>query len=575
MEAVKVDDNDELDNLRRQNSELKGLLLRSLKEQIRLNDMKLEDFPKDLQDDPEFFLEVCSWYDLPKRWKDDAAVACSALNTQCIYKLCGQFINSISSNDRPLRWKDLPYHLKVDKEVLLHAIRTHHGPCWEDFPFQFQTDTDCLYTALCYERIKFKDVPSDLQRNHQEIALFGVQHKLIQADECPCLDREFLKRTLLEGELKWKRLPVALKTDVNFAKSICFANKELPDQILSHVVELRHDPWFWRKLLHSPELGKDFTRIKFKHLFKKYGSIEFCSDHDFMIDICRECPSVFTLVERSLASDRNFLELVLEQNAAVLQFLSHETQQLHGDLVIKAIPNLSWDEEEMTVFCIAIALCPFFWEDCDFAMTWMKAGHNFPGHVLSYEMRLAWMSNRGICLARAIHGKSLDECGLKFKENISFMLEVLEYHPELYSEARGEAKADHVVMTTAFACLPVAVDRMTELLLKGLDHEIKNYLLFLRRQLVPFETFSVCILGNILSTQSVEDTGTYLTLLNQGIETSNTYKKSLAEYLGLPSGTWLCRLQQAERNVLEAIKPWTPDASNCRNCVDEDMVGQA
>eukprot|EP00978_Attheya_sp_CCMP212_P035803 scaffold157944_cov30-Attheya_sp.AAC.2 len=74
-----------------------------------------------------------------------------------------------------------------------------------------------------------------------------------------------------------------------------------------------------------------------------------------MIEICRECPGVFTLVERSLATDRNFLELVLEQNAAVLQFLSHETQQLHEELVIKAIPNLSRDEEEMASYFTAKA----------------------------------------------------------------------------------------------------------------------------------------------------------------------------------------------------------------------------
>eukprot|EP00978_Attheya_sp_CCMP212_P030250 scaffold110542_cov52-Attheya_sp.AAC.2 len=140
----------------------------------------------------------------------------------------------------------------------------------------------------------------------------------------------------------------------------------------------------------------------------------------------------------------------------------------------------------------------------------------------------------------------------------------------MYSKAGGEAKADHVVMTTAFASLPMAVDRMTELHLKGLDHEIKDYLLFIRRQLVPFETFSVCILGDMLSTQSAEDSGSYLTLLNQGIETSNTYKKLLAEYLGIPTGSWLRRLQQAERNVLEAIKPWTPDVSS--NNVGEDTL---
>jgi hypothetical protein len=59
-----------------------------------------------------------------------------------------------------------------EQRGILYANRTHEGPCWKDIPFQFQTDTD---TALDYRKAKVEDFRSDLQRNHQEMALFGVQ----------------------------------------------------------------------------------------------------------------------------------------------------------------------------------------------------------------------------------------------------------------------------------------------------------------------------------------------------------------------------------------------------------------
>jgi hypothetical protein len=143
------------------------------------------------------------------------------------------------------------------------------------------------------------------------------------------------------------------------------------------------------------------------------------------------------------------------------------------------------------------------------------------------------------------------------KEDRRFMLEAVEHHPELYLEAAGEAKVDPVIMATAFAGSPNLAERvMTELHLRGEDDKIQSFLDFLLSQLSPLETFVECILGSMLSTHSVEDTGTNLTLLNQGLETSMKYKRLLAEYLGLPTGKCLCRLQQAESNVRKATTSW-------------------
>mmetsp|Transcript_526 Transcript_526/g.982 ORF Transcript_526/g.982 Transcript_526/m.982 type:complete len:144 (-) Transcript_526:92-523(-) len=138
------------------------------------------------------------------------------------------------------------------------------------------------------------------------------------------------------------------------------------------------------------------------------------------------------------------------------------------------------------------------------------------------------------------------------------MLEVVEHHPHLYLHAAGTAKSNPAVMITAFArCLDLTANTVKELHFQGKDDVIHQLLASIRRTLLPFESFSSRILANMVSTQSDEYTGTSLTLFNQGLETSIKYKKLLAEYLDIPTGKWLRRLQLAEKHVVQAIAPWT------------------
>ncbi|MGK3742214.1 MAG: hypothetical protein ACI90V_009068 [Bacillariaceae sp.] len=137
------------------------------------------------------------------------------------------------------------------------------------------------------------------------------------------------------------------------------------------------------------------------------------------------------------------------------------------------------------------------------------------------------------------------------------MADVLKHRPEMYCEAKGAALNDPSCMTIAFAAsLELTTRKMKELHFDGKDDEIKRYISFLHHKLDPYEVFFECILGNMLSTQSMHNTGTNLTLLNQGIETSINYKRNLVEYLDIPTGPWLLQLLQAERNILEATAPF-------------------
>lgn len=151
------------------------------------------------------------------------------------------------------------------------------------------------------------------------------------------------------------------------------------------------------------------------------------------------------------------------------------------------------------------------------------------------------------------------------------MLEVVKHQPMFYLEACDDAYDDPRVMATAIAGSIELTEQVlvADLHFKGHDNKIRAFFDFLRRELEPFETFCSCILGNMLATQSVQGTGTNLTLLNQGPETCQMYKKLLAEYLGIPAGEWLGCLQKAEQNAREAVAPFWDEMNTEGGSVDD------
>ena len=84
-------------------------------------------------------------------------------------------------------------------------------------------------------------------------------------------------------------------------------------------------------------------------------------------------------------------------------------------------------------------------------------------------------------------------------------------------------------------------------------HEIQT---FLADKFVSYTNFFEFFLGNMLSNQSVKDTGTYLTLLVQDPETTLALKKLLAEYVGITTGKKLSLMLRAYRNVCSVIGSW-------------------
>lgn len=404
---------DELARLQRENSELKLLV-----HHHGGGTSPLRELPLELLQDQEFALSFVrskskslGWNDLPKQWQDDPKVinAIFESNRRTPIKRPGRNRVMSSRNKIMLKWIDLPYHLKMNKDIIQNALQVYGGLHWNDVHVHFHNDVDLLVTAVLHEKIKIEEVPENLQKNHKDVALFCVQRGYIEADNCPCLkdDREFWKKVLEEGRVNWGQLPSDLKTDVDFARSIsCCKEMDTPEQMLDHLVDTYHDQSFWRHMMTLHGLSSDDKRCEhqFQSLVQKFAPANLLSDYEFMLEMIQQCAAVFALVDAGLAGNRVFLEDALTGNVQVLQYLSPEAQQLHPDLVMKAIPHLAEvSADSMRVHYIAKSLNVSFWSEYDFAMTWVKAGLGIPSDHLERETFEAWRYDRDVALAKMLY----------------------------------------------------------------------------------------------------------------------------------------------------------------------------
>ena len=168
------------------------------------------------------------------------------------------------------------------------------------------------------------------------------------------------------------------------------------------------------------------------------------------------------------------------------------------------------------------------------------------------------MSDNELFFRHAKHTRNLNFYNADVLSDPDLMKEVVEHQPQLVKLVEGEAASDLSVLFVALSTsCEFAKDYLLEAHLVGHDNFPDFVLCFIQRRLGAFDTFFKCILGNMLSAQSVEQSRSNLTLLNQGIETSFKYKNLLAEYADIPRGAkWLRQLRAAEKNASQAIALW-------------------
>jgi hypothetical protein len=422
--------------------------------------------------------------------------------------------------------------------VLVAALRHFIpvGPAWDQYPLQMRQNNPAIPCAgLLREKFKLKDVPDHLRYTHRGLAFWCVARDYITADDCSaCFDDEFLRRRIERNERKWTQLPTKLRTDASFAKSISSRDKNLyrdmdvVRDILASIHTLGDDASFWR----SHNFPYNFM--------KEFAPIQLLTNRALMLEACAANAPIFRHLDASLQHDYDFLLALLAKNVAVLLYLDHQTR-LYPEFVKNQLGALAKNQlgplrasayrVDSTIRLVADAIEPSFWRNYEFIMAWVSAGFGFgfPRAAAS-----DWVRDRNIALISATHylGK-LEECQFDpshaFRGDCDFMIQVLECHPHLWSTTVGEARSDPWVLTVALASsAEFAKSLLLDWHLNGKDNDIDTICRFIRDRFSAIDTFTRLILGNMLSTESIEDTGSNLTMLNQSIETSLEFKKSLA-----------------------------------------------
>jgi len=400
---------DEVTTLRRQVAEWKEVAVKAM---LRQNlEIEWEDLPLELQKDRDFVLAALrgnklSWYSLSDKWKADVGVAVATMESQAMWPT--HWLGDLRGGRR-VKWQDLPVKCQTSLDVVVPALRAVEGPRWNDVPVWFRSDPNVVLAALERNKLRWRDVPTELQQNNRAIAFHAVKRRWTSADDCPCLDREFLRGAVEGAKIFWDLLPTDLRDDVGFARSCSrFANEDIPRKILQRFPVLRQDVSFWQKVMDSTFsqqslLEPDVVDVP-EALLRAYAPQGIRSDRDIMTRACGLNAKTFPLVHPTFGSDREFLDAVLEQSPQALRYMHQDTQLLCPDLVQSALTSLGRLHEigSGVLHTVIEAIAPSLWDHRDFVLSWARSGFGFPEHLLE-EISMPWREDKELFLLFAKH----------------------------------------------------------------------------------------------------------------------------------------------------------------------------
>ena len=221
-----------------------------------------------------------------------------------------------------------------------------------------------------------------------------------------------------------------------------------------------------------------------------------------------------------------------------IQIMPRATQRLHPEVVVDvAFPSLARKLESSNrtqLQAIADKIAPEIWEDRDNVLKWYEAG-------LPFLPNQHPKNDKEICLLMARHCRHRDFRIGSFREASSpallrsdkdFMMQVLQIDPTLFVCASSSLQKDFDVIVAAFAKLhywdavQIVEDDRQDL--------AKDFEAQATRRLDLCETFYATVPFGVMRKGS-SGSAAPLSMLNQGTETSASYVKLIAEYLGLPT----------------------------------------
>lgn len=391
------------------------------------------------------------------------------------------------------------------------------------------------------------------------LAAFAYDHvKLEDSPERWKNNRYFFLHAVKKQSSCWFNLPLEYSEDPLFVRVFSsFASDKLVEEVFSVIPSLRTDRSIWETII-----GSDGCTLE-------HAPALILSDQELMIKAVSRDVNYIKVIDESLILDHDFMQQVIDMDAAALILLPKRTQRQMVDLYLSNLPKLIrrmqdfpnyYRQERLALIAIArqVRSLPAF------VKTWFTSGPGFHERVFPESMKddeqiFLWISEHGNYAETVVD--SFNHVSDRLKGDQTFMEKAIEHTPHLFITcASEELQGDMNLCARALSsCNDVdTVDDPAFLLfaryfdrwLRNADgrsrqQKYRDTFAFLKGKVNAYESFVTLILLCIaLPGES------HLNMLNQGHETSLAYKKLICVFAGVPTGSELWMYRNALKNLL-------------------------
>jgi hypothetical protein len=459
------------------------------------------------------------WKSLPNSWSEYIPLAKECVKVQHVPQH-SPFMNSEQITSQ-FRWKDLPDSCKCDIDLVLLAISNNYVKWWEDIPIELRNNEDIAFEA-------WKTI---LRWNHKYFS------NLLRY--CPLLNREFFRQCIEQEKIDdWDDLPQEYRTDIEFARSISyFPSKSLTYSILDEFSELTNERDIWVKILQSKPILHHVGS-----LLELFAPVTITSDRQLMFQSC-QYDTVLQSVDESLGHDQSFLTEVLDHYPHQLIYLDYDAQSMFPDLVLSTLkPFCERKLPSYQLRKLVENLNLSFWNERANIIAWFTAGLPHPRtlsvsyNVISDEYRV----DEEMMLRIAEH------CQDEYREgsflwtseslriNKEFMKKVVQFDPELLFCSGMDLQTDFDLVLFVIA----NSTKMYKHYKEYHPYYLPPFFEQVKQRLLTHHIYVNIILRGNVQPQC------HLSMLGHGDETSFSFKKTIAEYLDVPTGEELHLLRR-------------------------------
>lgn len=390
-----------------------------------------------------------------------------------------------------------------------------------------------------------------------------------------CNDRDELLALLGKG-LDWVYVPEYWQHDLDFVAEAVQRN---PKVFLEISVCFQENCNIARRVIEVEEVGDDvileatekcpsllsdrdamlviakswWTDVLLETL--RYSPIEIRGDKEVMLEAVKNDTRMYEFVNDALSVDRDIVMEVMTASPSLLHLVDNDFQRNHPDVVVTAIKNSKENELEDVWDAIVLEL----WSNIDVAHAWISRGGEWHDTIDA-----SFRNNESLILARARADweNFWETASDTMKADKEFMRKAITIDERLLDDALNDLRYDYDLTLLAFSQshLPVGYyfndDGNFKCIVGILELEagyvrdfefLVSFTKTVRERIVEYETFRIVVVTCV----SGINHDSRLSVLNQGLETSEEICDKISKYVGVPEQEELEMLQRASANLLK------------------------